>query len=299
LDKLRAIQTFIAVADGGGFAPAARNLGVSAATVTRMVSELESELGVALLQRTTRKVTLTDSGKRYLEDVKNVLENLQVADEAAQGAHGTPQGTLRLTAPTMFGNIYLTPILSDYLDRYPNVLIDTVFIDRIVNIVEEQIDVSVRIGELPDSSLIATRVGEVQLQVCGSAEYLKKHGQPKSPDDLLQHQTIGLTIGNFQSKWKFSNGKSLRPAHRISYNSIPAAIASAESGVGLVRALSYQVSPNIDAGSLQPVLQEFAPPPIPINVVHGQGRRSNAKVRSFVDLAVDTLRSNAHLNYQK
>jgi len=299
LDKLRAIQTFIAVADGGGFAPAARNLGVSAATVTRMVSELESELGVVLVQRTTRKVTLTDSGKRYLEDVKNVLENLQVADEAAQGTHGTPQGTLRITASTMFGNIYLTPILSDYLSRYPKVRIDAVFIDRIVNIIDEQIDVSVRIGDLPDSSLIATRVGEVRLQICGSPEYLNKHGQPKSPDDLLNHHTIGLTLGNFQSKWKFNNGKFVRPLHRISYNSIPAAITSAESGSGLVRALSYQVSPKIDSGSLEPVLQKFAPPPIPINVVHGQGRRSNAKVRSFVDLAVETLRSNSHLNYQE
>lgn len=296
MDKLRAIQTFVAVADGRSFAAASRKLNVSAATVTRLIGELETGLGVMLIQRTTRQVTLTDTGKRYLQDVKAIIEELNVADEAAQGAHGTPQGTLRVTSSSMFGNIYLTPIIATYLNLYPDVQVEAILVDRIVNLIEEQIDVSIRIGELQDSSLMATRVGSVQLYTCGSPDYFNARGKPQTPEDLLQHQTVGLQLGNFQAGWKFGNGKIIKPTHRLSFNSIPAAISAAEAGLGLLRVLSYQIAPQINAGSLEHVLQSFTPPPLPINVIHGQGRRTSAKVRSFIDLAVETLRDNTLLN---
>lgn len=289
----------MAVADGQSFAAASRKLNVSAATVTRLIGELESDLGVMLIQRTTRQVTLTDTGKRYLQDVKTLLEDLHGADEAAQGTHGTPQGTIRITSSSMFGNIYLTPIITAYLNQYPDVSVEAILVDRVVNLTEEQIDVSVRIGELQDSSLMATRVGSVQLCVCGSDDYFKVHGRPQTPDDLLQHQTIGLSLGNFQAGWKFANGKVVKPSHRLMFNSIPAAITAAETGAGLMRVLSYQVAPQIKAGSLAHVLQDFAPTALPISVIHGQGRRTSAKVRSFVDLAVQTLRENPLLNYHR
>jgi len=296
VDKLRALETFITVAEGGGFAAASRKLNISAPSVTRLVSELEAELGVTLLQRTTRQVTLTDIGQRYLEDAKAALAELQAADEAAKGAHETPTGTLGITASSMFGSIYVSPIVTDYLNRYPEVSVNGIFVDRVVNMIEEEIDVSVRIGELQDSSLIAKPVGSVQLQICGSPHYFKTHGKPQTPKELLNHRTIGLTLGNFQAGWQFANGDVVKPEHRLSVNSIPAAISAAKSDWGLVRVISYQIGPELKEGSLQTVLQKYAPDPIPIHVIHGQGRRVTAKVRSFVDLAVDTLRANPFLN---
>jgi len=296
LDKLRALETFVAVAEGGGFATAARKLNVSAPSVTRLVSDLEAHLGVMLLQRTTRQVTLTDIGAQYLEDAKAVLADLQCADDAAQGAHGTPTGRIRVTASSMFGQIYITPIIADYLGRHAEVGVDAIFVDRVVNMIDEGIDVSVRIGELQDSSLMATRVGSVQLQVCGSPDYFKTHAIPQVPGDLLSHEMIGLPLGNFQGGWKFANDEIIKPEHRLTFNSIPAAIEAAKSGWGLLRAISYQIGPDLERGTLQSVLQDHAPEPIPIHVIHGQGRRASAKVRTFVDLAVETLRANPFLN---
>ncbi len=196
----------------------------------------------------------------------------------------------------MFGNIYLTPIISDYLNLYPDVCVEVILVDCVVNLFEEQIDVSVRIGVLQDPSLMATRAVSVRLCICGSPDYFKIRGKPQTPENLLQHQTIGLTLGNFQSAWKFANGKVIKPVNRLSFNSIPAAILAAEAGVGLVRVLSYQVAAQIATGSLVHVLEDFAPAPLPIIVIHGQGRRTSAKVRSFVDLTVETPRANTFLN---
>jgi len=296
LDKLRALETFVAVADGGSFASAAHNLNISAPSVTRLVSDLETHLGVVLLQRTTRQVTLTEIGERYLEDANAILADLKCADDAAQGAHGAPTGRLRVTASTMFGQIYITPLITEYVDRYKEVSVEAMFVDRVVNVIDEGIDVAIRIGELQDSSLMASRVGSVRLQVCGSPDYFSAHPIPQTPSDLLTHKTMGLTLGNFQSDWKFQNGEKIKPNHRVCFTTIPAAISAAKSGWGLVRALSYQVGPELEAGHLQSVLHDYAPPPIPIHVIHGQGRRASAKVRTFVDMAVASLRANPFLN---
>lgn len=296
MDKLRALETFIAVADSNSFVAAARKLNMSAPSVTRLIGDLETELGVILLLRTTRQVTLTDVGQRYLEDAKAALADLEAADEAAQGAHGKPKGIINITAPTMFGKLHVTPIITDYLYRYPEVSVNGMFVDRVVNMIDEGIDVSIRIGELQDSSLMATRVGSVQLQICGSPDYFKTHSIPQKPSDLADHQTIGLSLGNFQMDWRFSDDELIKVNHRLVFNSIPAAINAAKSNWGLVRVISYQIGQELQEGTLQTVLHDYAPAPIPIHVVHGQGRRASAKVRAFVDLAVEMLRTNPFLN---
>lgn len=298
MDKLRAIETFVAVAETGGFAAASRKLGISAPSVTRIVSDLEADLGVMLLQRTARQVTLTDIGRRYFEDAAVLLADLKTAEDTAKGAHVTPSGTLRVTAPVMFGQHYGTPVITKYLSLHSEVSVDALFVDRVVNIIEEGIDVAVRIGSLKDSSLIATRVGSVRLLVCGSPEYLAANAPLESPADLADHETIGLVLGNFQGDWKFADREVVKLVQRVNYNSIPAAIAAAKSGWGLVRVLSYQVANELATGQLQSVLPQFAPAPLPVSVVHGHGRRASAKVRTFIDLAVDALRADQALNFE-
>ncbi|WP_018998466.1 LysR family transcriptional regulator [Hirschia maritima] len=296
MDKFRAMQTFIAVAESGNFAEAARNLNISAPSVTRLVNELEAELGVLLLNRTTRHVVLTDIGKNYLRDIQDLLSDMQYAEESARGANETPTGSLRVTSSNMFGQIYIAPIITEYLNTHNKMSIEAVFLDRVVNMIDEGIDVAVRIGELNDSSLMATRVGSVQVQICGSPSYIKEHSIPQTPSDLTSHQTIGLKLGSIQDQWKFADNATIKLNHRLSFNSIPAAIQAAQSGWGLVRVLSYQIGPQLKEGSLQTVLQDFAQPPIPIHVVHGHGRQASAKIRTFVDAAAKTLRANPFLN---
>jgi len=296
VDKLRALETFIAVAEAGSFSAASRHLNVSAPSVTRIIGDLEAHLGVKLLNRTTRIVTLTDIGKRYVEDAKQIIDGLMAADDAAKGAHIEPTGTLRITASTMFGKLYITPIITEFLNLYPKVKVEALFVDRVVNIFEEGIDVAVRIGHLGDSSMMASRVGEVSIQLCGCPHYFEANGIPQHPEDLHDHNLIGLQLGNYQSDWVFKDGTVIKPDYRMSINSIPAGLEAARSGWGLVRVLSYQIGPDLDVGCIQTVLHDFAPPPFPIHLLHGQGRQSSAKVRSFIDLAAKRLRADPFLN---
>lgn len=296
MDKLRAMQTFIAVAESGNFAEAARKLNISAPSVTRLVNELEAELGILLLHRTTRHVVLTDIGKTYLQNVQDLLSDIQYAEESARGANETPTGSLCVTSSNMFGQMYIAPIITEYLNSYREMSIEAVFLDRVANMIDEGIDVAIRIGELNDSSLMATRVGSVQVQICGSPSYMKENSIPQTPGDLSSHQTIGLKLGSIQDHWKFTNNTTIKLKHRLAFNSIPAAIKAAESGWGLVRVLSYQIGPQLKEGSLQTVLQDYAQPPIPIHVVHGHGRQASAKIRTFVDTVVKNLRANPFLN---
>ncbi len=296
MDKLRALEAFVAVVETEGFASAARVLKVSAPSVTRMVGELEAHLGVMLLRRTTRVVSVTDIGQHYFEDAKDILAKVQACDDAAKGAHGDPIGTLRVTAPSMFGHIYIAPTITQYLDIYDNVNIEALFLDRVVNLTEEGIDVSIRIGNLPDSSLIASRAGYVRMLVCGSKAYFDGHGIPKTPEDLKQHKTIGLTLGSFQSGWKFAQEQSVKLDHKVSFNTVSSGIEAAKSGWGLVRVLSYQVGSELDSGELTTVLEDYCPASLPIHVIHGHGARAPAKVRTFVDFTVEALRKNPFLN---
>lgn len=296
MDQLRALEVFAAVAEDGSLAGAGRRLGLSPPTVTRIVNELEASLGVALLRRTTRIVTLTEAGGAYLNDVRKILEELRAADDAVRGAHRSPTGTLRLTASTLFGQHYVSPIVIAYLEKYSDVVVDAVYLDRVVNLVEEGFDVAVRIGPLPDSSLIAVRVGEVRRVVCGCPDYFERHGLPTTPEDLERHQIIVAHPMGRSDQWRFAGDRRAEISPRLLLSSVPAAIDAAKSGWGLTRVLSYQIGPELGAGGLKTVLSDFEPDPLPIHLVYSEGGRASAKVRTFIEMAANQLRANPHLN---
>ncbi len=296
MDRMRALEVFLEVAEAGSLAAAARNLSISAPSVTRILSEYEEELGVLLFHRTTRALTLTDDGKNFLNDARRIVDAYQDASDALTGAHGSPQGTLRVTASTLFGQHYILPLLIEYMDEYPDVKVDAVFLDRVVSLIDEGFDLAVRIGHLPDSGLIATRVGSVRRVVCGCETYFKKYGVPQKPSDLKDHNIIlGMPVSSTPD-WRFSGKTVLRLKPRLKLSSISAAIAAAKSGWGITRVLSYQIGPELGDGGLKTVLSEYEPAPLPIHIIHPEGRSASAKVRAFVDLARDTIRKNPYLN---
>ncbi len=294
MDRWQAIKIFVRVAEVGSFAQAARQLHLSPPAVTRAIAALEDQIGVRLLTRTTRSVKLTEAGRGYLDDCRRIMTDMADADAAAAGAHGNPTGTLTVTGSVLFGQMYVLPILLDYLDRFPAVTGRSLFVDRLANIVDEGIDVAVRIGHLPDSGLSAIRVGSVRRVICGAPAYFNSHAMPGTPTDLAQHRIIGPTGAWASSEWHFGpEGRTSVTVHpRLFCNTNEAAIAAAEQGWGLTRVLSYQVEPALAAGRLVTILDAHVEKPLPIHVIHAEGRRAAAKVRSFVDMAVDRLRAN-------
>lgn len=298
MDRLQAMTTFVAVVDSGGFASAARKLNLSPPVVTRAVAELEERLGLRLLTRTTRVVRVTDAGARFAEDCRRILADIDEAEIAATGTHAAPRGTLTLTAPVLFGQLYVTPILVRYLQQFPEVDAQCLFLDRVVNVVEEGIDVAVRIGELPDSSLQAARVGRVRRVLVAAPSYLKAQGVPQRPEDLARHTIASASGVTPVSEWRFNDGgkallQRLQPRLRTTTND--SAIAAAVAGLGITRLLSYQVAAHVCSGALQVLLEDFETAPLPVHVVHHEGRRATQKVRAFIDLAVDTLRADPAL----
>ncbi len=299
MDQLHLIKVFVAVVDAQGFAGAARKLGISPPAVTRAISELESQLGVRLLTRTTRVVRVTEPGARYAEDCRRVLADLEQANESVTGLHGAPRGRLTITAPVLFGGRYVTPIVTGYLQRYPQVSVACMFLDRVVNMMDEGVDVAIRIGELPDSSLQAVRVGQVRVVVCASPQYLAQHGTPQVPADLLAHQSI-VAGGSLQApEWRFERAGQthvVKVQPRLLTTSNDSARAAALDGFGLTRLLSYQVADEVAGAQLRIVLQEFEPVPRPIHVVHREGRNPSRKARAFIDMAIERLKAEAFLN---
>ena len=298
MDRFQEMQVFMAVAHDQGFAAAARRLGLSAASVTRAVAALEVRIGAQLLIRTTRTVHLTEAGQRYLEDCRRILADLQDAEESAAGSHADPRGQLTITAPVLFGDLYVTPVVVGFLEQYPQVNINALLVDRVVSLVEEGVDVAVRIGELPDSSQYAIAVGEVRRVVCGSADYLRRYGRPLHPEELGRTRIIATSAIGQQRSWPFmAAGTSMhvRLEPRMVVTANQAAITAATLGLGLTRVLSYQVADKVAAGELEIVLEDFELPPLPIHVVYQGGRKAPARVRSFVDYAVQALREHPAL----
>lgn len=299
MDRLQAMTTFISVVDTGGFASAARKLAVSPSVVSRVVTELEDHLGVRLLTRTTRVVRLTEAGSAYFEDCRRILSEIEDAELSAAGTHGSPRGQLVVTAPSLFGRMHVMPVMTDYLTRYPDVDAHCWFVDRVVNLVEEGIDVAVRIGPLASSSLQAVRVGAVRRVFVASPAYLEQRGAPEQPDDLNSHITISTSGSSAPTEWRFVvDGQSVvSSAHpRLNTTTNDSAIAAAESGFGIARVLSYQVADAVREGRLRIVLSTFEQPAVPIHVIHREGRNAARKVRAFLDLAIETLRSNPALS---
>lgn len=299
MDKFNLITIFVAVVDTHGFAGAARKLNISPPAVTRAINELESQLNVRLLTRTTRTVRVTDAGARYVEDCRRIIAELIDADESVVGTHGAPRGRLTLTAPVLFGAKFITPIVTDYLQRYSEVGVSCLFLDRIVNMMDEGIDVAIRIGELPDSSMQAIRVGQVRRVICAAPSYLKKHGIPKNPDDLQQHTIISANSVTTSPEWKLMEKgvpRVIKLHSRLATSTNDSAIAAALSGFGLTRLMSYQIAEFLRDGQLKTVLGECEPGILPIHVVHREGRHASQKARAFIDLAVDRLRADKSLN---
>ena len=299
MDQLHLINAFVAVVDANGFAGAARKLGISPPAVTRAINELESQLGVRLLTRTTRVVRVTEPGARYAADCRRILGDLAEANESVGGLHGEPNGTLTITAPALFGARFVTPIVTEYLERYPGVNASCWFLDRVVNMMDEGMDIAVRIGELPDSSMQAVRVGRVRRVICGAPDYLEQHGIPQAPDDLAAHSIVSANAVTPSSDWRLVQEGAPRVVKlqpRLSTTTNDSAVAAAVSGFGLARLLSYQVADELRAGQLKIVLSEFETPPLPVHLVHREGRHASRKARAFLDLAIERLRANPALN---
>jgi DNA-binding transcriptional LysR family regulator len=290
MDRIDAMQAFVAVADLRGFAPAARKLGVSPSGVTRLVAALEDHLGARLLQRTTRSVTLTDVGARYLVRARRILADVEEAEGSTQDERTRPNGRLAVSAPVGFGRLHVSPVMSEYLTRFPEVSGELRLSDRTINLVEEGVDLAVRIGHLPDSSLVARHVGEMRRIVVASGNYLKQHGEPTTPETIASHETIQFGAINSSPEWRFVRGdREVRVActPRFATNSADAAIQYAEQDGGLTRVLAYQAADAIKAGRLRIVLAKFEPPALPIHIVYPTSRLLSSKVRTFIDLVTD------------
>jgi len=296
MGRLHLMAVFVAVAEEQSFAAGARRLGMSPPAVTRAVAALEDRLGVKLFTRTTRYVRVTDAGQRYLEDARRIINELDEADEAAAGINAEPRGHLGVTAPVLFGKLFVIPGIVDYLQRHPDMEISAVFLDRVVNLLEEGFDVGIRIGELQDSSMKAIRVGSIRRVVCASPEYLAKNGTPKLPQELADRFIVTASAVSPVVEWKFADGNPVRVKPRLTVNTNDSAIEVVLQGIGITRLLSYQIAPYLASGQLQTVLGEFEPSPLPIHVIHREGRYASGKVRTFVDLIVARLRSEKCLN---
>lgn len=298
MDRFQLMTVFVAVAEEEGFAAAARRLRMSPPAVTRAIALLEKRLGVQLLARSTRSVRATEAGVRYLEDARRILAEADEADEAAAGINATPRGHLAVTAPVLFGRRYVMPVITAYQRRHAETTVSALFVDRVVNLADEGLDVGIRIGTLPDSSLRAIRVGQVRRIVCAAPAYLQAYGIPATPADLARHQLIAATSVTSGADWTFSAARervSVRLNPRILVNTNDGALEAARDGFGITRLLSYQVADELAAGTLVVVLADFEEASLPVHVIHREGRLGSAKVRSFVDLAVQSLRANPAL----
>jgi DNA-binding transcriptional LysR family regulator len=288
------MSVLLTAVDAGSLSAAARRLGTPLTTVSRKVSELEAHLKTRLLNRSSRRLTLTDAGRSYVEACKRILEDVDDAERAASGEYSEPKGGLVVAAPLVFGRLHVLPIVIDFLRAYPAIDIQLALADRLVNLHEDRVDLAVRIGELPDSSLIATRVGAIRRVVCGSPAYFAARGEPRQPSDLDQHDCITFDGLMWPGAWVFKTGKSdesVAVRSRLVVNTAETAIDAAMAGLGVARVLSYQVAPALRAGALGIVLKDFEPAPMPINLIYTGGRLLPQKLRAFVDFAVPRLKA--------
>ena len=294
MDRFEAMSTLLAAVEGGSLSAASRKLGMPLATVSRKVSELEAHLRTRLINRTSRRLMLTDAGRSYVAACKRILEDIGEAERAAAGEYMAPRGDLTVTAPIVFGRLHVLPVVIEFLKAYPDIDIRVALADRVVNLREDDIDLAIRIGDLPDSSLVATRVGAIRRVVCGSPAYFAHRGTPKSPGELSTHDCITFDGLMSPDVWKFAVGKSIVSVaihSRLTVNTAEAAIDAAIAEVGITRVLSYQVASALRAGTLALALREFEPKPWPVSLVYaGQGLLP-LKLRAFLDFAAPRLKA--------
>ncbi len=293
MDQLDAMAVFLAAVETGSFSKASRKLGVPLATVSRKMADLETHLRATLLVRSTKGLELTPAGRSYAVSAKAILEQVVEAERIAAGEYAEPKGDLVVTAPIMFGRLHVLPVVTRFLASYPEVSVGLVLTDRVTHFLDDQVDVALRVGDLPDSNLVAVGLGSIRRVVCGSPDYLDTRGEPTKPDDLALHSVISFESISASVQWSFwSAGEEIKTSilPRLSVNTIDAAIDAGLSGTGLVRAMSYQVVEHVRQQRLRVVLQKFEPDPRPLHLVYDRQRRLPLKLRTFVDFVVPLLR---------
>jgi DNA-binding transcriptional LysR family regulator len=294
MDRLDAMSLLLAVVEAGSLSAASRRLGMPLATVSRKLADLERHLKTRLLVRSARRATLTDTGRTYVEACRLIIEQVEEAERTAMGEYASPRGALKVTAPIAFGRIHLLPVALEFLQQFREVELQLVQSDNVLNLREERIDVAIRIGDLPDSSLVATRIGATRRVVCVSPQYLAKHGRPKSPEELNAHACIAFEGLASATAWNFRIGKQEKPVavrSRIAVTTAQSAIDAAIAGAGITRVLSYMVDDARRAGTLEFLLEDFELPPWPIHLVHTGQEPLPAKLRAFIDFATPRLKS--------
>jgi len=294
MDRFESMSILVAAVEAGSLSSAARRLGTPLSNVSRKVSDLETHLKARLLNRSSRKLTLTDAGQAYVEACKRIIEDVGEAERAASGEYSAPKGDLIITAPIVFGRLHVLPVAAQFLKVYADVYIRFVLADRLVNLFEDHVDLAVRIGELPDSSLIATRIGAIRRVVCGSPAYFAERGTPKNVGDIGMHDCITFEGFSSPDMWVFRTEKSdaYIPVHsRLVVNTAEAAIDAAIAGLGITRVLSYQIANAVQAGVLAVVLQEYEPTTSPVNLVYAGQRLLPLKLRAFLDFAAPRLKA--------
>lgn len=286
VDRFQEMKVLLAVVEAESFAAGARLVGMSPPSVTRVIAGLENRLGTLLLARNTRGLRLTEAGRRYVEDCKRILLDLEEAEELATGSRIRARGNLTVTAPVMFGELFLVPLITEYLSQHPEVTINALLLDRLVNVVDEGIDVAVRIGRLADTGLQAVKVGEIRPVVCAAPAFLDRVGRPQAPEDVLALPIVMSSASNLLTEWQFlddDRALALRPEPRLLVSSNQAAINAARLGWGLTRVLSYQVAECVRKGELEIVLEPFQTAALPVHILYHGDRPMLAKVRTFVD----------------
>ena len=293
MDRLKAMSLFVAAVEAGSLSAAARRFGIPLATVSRKVSDLERHLNTRLLNRSTRRLTPTDAGEAYLAACRRILDDVGEAERAAAGEYSAPTGELAITAPVVFGRLHVLPVVTGFLSAYPDVDIRLTLADRITQLVEDHFDLALRIGQLPDSSLVAIGVGSIRRVVCASPAYLAEHGTLTIPEDLGTHDCITFEGLSSAAPWSFAKGKTdvtVQVRSRLQVNTAEAAVDAAIAGVGLTKVLSYQVDAAVRSGMLRIVLQEFEPEPWPVSLVHAGHGLLPVKLRAFLDFAAPRLK---------
>ncbi len=293
MDRIEAMSTLLAVVRAGSLSAASRDLGTPLATVSRHVSELEARLGTRLLNRTTRRVTLTDAGEAYVEACRRIIEQVEAAERAAAGEYQAPRGELTITAPKVFGQRHVAPIATEFLGAFPDIVIDMRLNNRILDLQGENLDIGVRFGELPDSSLVARRVGVVRRVVAASPEYLARRGVPQRPADLARHDLLEFSGFRRDRRWNLAADGEAPPAlrPRLSIDAAEPLVGAAVAGAGIVRLFTFHVAEAVRSGALVPLLREFEAPPLPVHLIHLGDGPVPQKVRAFLDFATPRLKA--------
>lgn len=294
MNRLESMRVLLAVVDAGSLSAAGRKLGMPLATVSRKVSELEAALNARLLVRSTRRLTLSDSGRDYVAACRRILEDITEADKAAAGEYTAPRGELLVTAPVVFGRLHVLPVLTEFLNAYPEVKVRLALGDRVVNLLEDHVDLAIRIGSLPDSGLIATHLGQLRQVVCASPAYLSRRGSPADLDDLTTHDCVSFDVFGIGDAWRFDlagGTRVIRIRPRLTVSTAEAAVDAAVAGLGVTRVLSYQAESALSQGALRLILESFACAPLPVSLLYASQGRLPLKLRALIDYCAPRLRA--------